>query len=241
MRFKRGDGPLVSVLMPTRGRVPWLAETVDSLYSLARDKSLIEFCFKLDQDDLDSIKFIQDLSAIIPARTIISPRGKGYLELHNFINELSAIAKGDWLFIFNDDARMLTEGWEQILLEADPWLMGKWGGNNDVCLFAPRVVEREISWEFPILRRKVYEILGHFSLAYSSDAYIYGILSDLDAAAILSSIEVTHFINEIDDKIKQEGSASANNQENLQSLVSKEVDALKEIDRGKLRTYLENK
>lgn len=235
--FKRGGGPLVSVLFPTRGRVQWLNEAVDSLDSLCQDKSLVEYAFKVDHDDEASIAAVRKLAERLPARILISPRGKGYFDLHHYINDLSGIAKGDWLFIFNDDARMKTNGWDQILLNVDPRSIPKWGGSEDVCLLGPRVIEREISWEFPVLRRKTFEILGHFSHAYSNDAYIYWVMSGLNAACVLTSIQISHFVNEVNDQVKKEGSEAAANS-SMKSLMGPEVKALQEMDRQILREYL---
>lgn len=237
--FSRGDGPLVSILLPTRGRPKLIREAVDSLYSKCVDKSAIEFLFKVDDDDQTAIDVVKDLAKIVPARITISPRGKGYYDLHHIINYLSSLAKGDWLFIFNDDALMLTDGWDQILLNADPTIIPKWGGDDDVCLFGPHVIEREISWEFPILRRKTFELLGHFSNHLSNDSYIYWVLSGLNAACSLSSIKITHFVNDLNDATHKEGRAV------IQSWISKfnspEMEAKKEVDKLLLRTYLDKK
>ena len=53
--FQRGEGPLVSVLLPTRGRVDGLRIAIDSLHSLAEGKFNIEYLLKIDDDDADTI------------------------------------------------------------------------------------------------------------------------------------------------------------------------------------------
>lgn len=234
--FKRGEGPLVSILLPTRGRPKWLCEAVDSLHSLAHDKSLVEYIFRIDQDDVDTIKTVENMSRVLPCRTIIAPRGKGYFELNKYVNECAAVARGDWLFIWNDDARMKTQNWDQVLLKLDPTKVNKWAGNDDVCLVAPRVIEREISWEFPILRRKTFQMLGHFSLHISSDSWIYWVLSGVNAAFIVDAIQVSHFVNEIDDLTKKEGRSAIN--ATMEDLATKEMQVLEEQDVDVLREYL---
>lgn len=203
--FKRGDGPLASIILPTRGRVKWFRECVDSLHSLAKNQRHLEYVVKVDSDDAPSIEAAMALSKIVPVRLMITPRGKGYMELHQMVNELSALARGDWLFIWNDDARMLTQDWDDILLHADPSKVPGWKGSPDVCLLAPTVVEREASWEFPILRRKVFQILGRFSMTYSNDSWIYWVMNGIGAGCILNDMRVTHFQNEIEDQTKTEG------------------------------------
>lgn len=237
--FKRGPGPLASILLPTRGRPQLVREAVDSVYSKCVDKSAIEFLFKLDDDDAPGIEAVRDIAKTVPSQIIIGPRGNGYYDLHHIVNYLSSLAKGDWLFIFNDDAKMLTDGWDQILLNANMSTMPRWGGNEDVCLFGPHVIEREISWEFPILRRKVFEELGHFSLHMSNDSYIYWIMSGLNAACFMPSIKITHFVNEIEDQTKKEGRAAIDSW--MKKFNSPEIRRRQEMDRNVLREYLKKK
>lgn len=237
--FKRGSGPLVSVLMPTRGRSQWLCESVDSLYSLAQDPSCIEFLFKVDSDDSETLETISRMGKVLPCTTLISPRGSGYMELNKFINALSGLAKGDWLFIFNDDAKMITQGWDQHLLNVDPWKVPGWLGNDDICLLGPSVVERETSWEFPILRRKTFEVLGHFSLNHCSDTYIYWVASSVNAAVVMPQIQISHFVNEIDDVVKHEGKLAADKY--MKDLHSVETMSLIERDKAVLMVHLMDK
>lgn len=234
--FSRGKGPLVSVLLPTRGRPKWLAECVDSLYSLAKNPRELEFLFKVDTDDTETQGTVLGLAKMLPARVIISPRGRGYLDLHEYVNALSAAATGDWLFIFNDDARMLTQDWDEVIRTADPTKIPKWGGSDEVALLAPQVRERDTSWEFPILRRRTYQILGHFSRHLSSDSWIYWVMSGLDAAISLSQIEVTHFVNDVQDQVNKEGRAAI--QAEMPDLSTPELKRLQELDRSVIRQYM---
>ena len=47
--FPRGEGPLVSILLPTRGRPDHLLSAVRSLWDLAYDKSNLEFNYWQDE------------------------------------------------------------------------------------------------------------------------------------------------------------------------------------------------
>ncbi len=234
--FKRGPGPLISVLFPTRGRVDMLRESVKSLLDTASDKSRIEVLYKVDFDDEPTVHAVQELSKLVPTKVLVSPRGRGYEGLHDYINELSRLATGDWLFIWNDDALMLTHGWDDIIYGAAPSPKIGFLGNDDVCLMAPRVVQRDISWEFPILRRKVVEILGHFSNSYSSDSYIYWVMSRLSAAVFIEGMLVTHIQNEINDTTKKEGRDVSSKYSDV--LNSDQMKALQEADRKTLSEYL---
>lgn len=235
-KFSRGTGPLVSILLPTRGRSKWLLEAVDSLHSNCADPTLVEYVFKVDTDDHESLATVTELSKKLPCRTLVSGRGRGYFDLHVYVNDLSAVSKGDWLFIFNDDARMKTKHWDQELLKADPAVLPCWGGNDDVCLIGPVVEEREISWEFPILRRKVVQLLGRFSCHLSNDSWIYWVMSGLNAAFVMTQIRISHFVNEIDDQTKREGRAAIDtwmNKFNAPDMVKE-----REHDQAVLRNHL---
>lgn len=168
--FIRGNSPLVSVLIPSRNKSQSLLEAIDSIYSLAFDKGNVEFLVKADNDDIKTIETICSLQEVIPLKAIISPRGKGYLDIHHWINDLSRIARGDWLYLFNDDARIKTEGWDQILLQMV--LEDARPGTEDVCLVVTPTLDRPTAKEFMFLRRTAFHILDHWSLSPFVDYWI---------------------------------------------------------------------
>lgn len=192
--FKRGPGPLVSIMLPTRGRPKWMCEAIDSLYSLAIDKTLMEFILKIDSDDKETIDVANRLAEVLPMKIIVSPRGNGYHDMHHWVNDMCAIATGDWLYIFNDDARMITHGWDRMLLEAY-MMVEYWHGIPDVCLLITPTPERPGATEFGFLRRRVYEILGHWSLSPHNDNWIYQVMSFIKSAYAINMIKIDHFID----------------------------------------------
>jgi hypothetical protein len=215
-----------------------VTDSVKSLVDkMALPKDSIEILYRVDTDDKLTLDVLPGLMDLVPSKAVLAPRGRGYAGLHTYINELAKIATGDWLFVWNDDALMLTDGWDKILSEINPTPQMGFRGSGDVCLVAPRVIQREISWEFPILRRKTFEVLGHFSNAYSSDAYIYWVMSRLRAAVFIERIRVTHIQNEIDDVTKREGRDASNAYMN-EVLGSKEMKAMQEADRKVLENYM---
>lgn len=44
----------------------------------------------------------------------------GYSRLHEYFNRLAALARGDWLMLWNDDCVMNTHGWDHLILEHTP-------------------------------------------------------------------------------------------------------------------------
>lgn len=203
--FPRGNGPLISVLMPTRGRPGHLLEAVDSMWSLAIDKS-IEFVFRADDDDEETLKVLKLLEDVVPCKMLIGPRGGGYHDMHHMVNEMSAAAEGDWLFLANDDCRMQTVGWDLVVA-----LVGTskpWPGIYDVCLLMFRTVNRPFANEFPLLRRKTFEILGHFSKSQHNDTWIHTVCHSVLGVCLYTPVFVRHLSDTIGDKTRQESEAA---------------------------------
>lgn len=202
--FKRGNGPLVSVLLPTRGRPQDFCESVSSLYDLAIDKHAMEFIVKVDDDDqatLDALPRLQDLLGY-QLKVLKSPRGGGYKDMHLWVNEMSRMASGDWLFIWNDDARMMSNGWDEELRLAN-LRPGTWHGVDDVACFIAATHDRPGASEFFFLRRKVTEILGRFSFIPHNDTWVSTLMRFTESLFWLPSVVVKHNSHVIDDTRKE--------------------------------------
>ena len=193
--------PLVSVLIPTRGRPDHLCRAVDSCYSLAKDKSLLEFIFKVDDDDPETMETISKIEKIAPCKTIVSPRGRGYPEMHTWVNQMSEVAEGRWLFLFNDDALIRTEAWDQLILfigTSKPW-----HGFTKACLLIAPTIGRPFAQEFIMLRRDTFKLLGHFSLSPHNDNWIYSLMN-FCGAILFTEIQIEHLSDTIGDKTREE-------------------------------------
>jgi glycosyltransferase involved in cell wall biosynthesis len=212
--FTRGDGPLVSVLLPSRGRPEGLCRCIDSLYSLARDKSCLEFILKLDDDDKKTIEVYEKMKGMVNIRAEISPRGKGYLQMHEWVNRLALQAKGDWLIIWNDDAVLAgdedipsgipgSQNWDDRLLNASFNPDASWHGCPDICSLITPTIGRPEASEFFFVRRKVVEVLGHFALNPHNDNYLQTVLC-FTSSSFRFPIYIHHGSNENKDKVREE-------------------------------------
>lgn len=181
--FPRGPGPLVSVLLPTRGRPEHLYQAVASLYTTCKDKALAEFLFKADDDDPATVDLVQGMIRDgLNGRLFAGPRGRGYLDMHCWVNDMAREARGDWLFLWNDDARMATQHWDQILLHAAIGEDCPWHGVREVCMLVAPTLGRPDASEFAFVRRRVVEVLGHYSLNPHTDNWIYSVVCFVHAA-----------------------------------------------------------
>lgn len=186
---------MISVLLPSRGRPKDLEEAIDSLYShSAYRDGVVEVLVRLDRDDpeLDSYTDLRQM-----AEFVIGERGRGYPDMHVYVNELAALAKGDWLFLFNDDARMRTVDWDRKILE------GEW---PEICVLRPN--QGDAGNLFPIVSRKFYETLGYFSLSPHNDSWVESISRYLDIEYAIEGMWVDHLRDTYTDQTHTESQAA---------------------------------
>lgn len=108
--------PLVSAIIPTRKRVPRLMVTLDSLIRQADDPSCLEIVLKVDEDDEQTRRYAPSIHAAgATINIVISPRGRGYVEMGRFVTEACAAATGQWCFLIDDDSWIIGKGWDTLL------------------------------------------------------------------------------------------------------------------------------
>ena len=117
---------LVSVLLPTRARPELMLQSITSIIEKARLPEKVQILLKIDNDDMESyVDYYSEIEKITPHyKVIYSPRGLGYGDLHTHVNDLCAIADGEYLFLWNDDAELLTVEWDKIMEEHSQGLHG---------------------------------------------------------------------------------------------------------------------
>lgn len=148
---------MISVLLPSRGRPRALAEAVASLRDRAADPDRIEILIAADPDDPATVDTAHHLEADV---VHVADRRHGYAGLHHYINDLAPQARGAWLMLFNDDARVLTDHWDAIARAETPAVL--WPDSNDIpgCN------------TFPLWPRAWTQRLGHVSLSPHCDSWI---------------------------------------------------------------------
>jgi len=147
----------ISVQLPTRGRPKYVIEIVNSLIENVSSTDNIEILLKLDDDDLDSINTIKNelgnhIDSLV--KMVITPRLGGYFDLPTHHYSLSKEADGEWLFLFNDDLRLLTKDFD---------LLVKPHQGQIKFLHSNNVVDCE-GWYFPFIHRDIIKTLGHLSI-----------------------------------------------------------------------------
>ena len=147
---------MISVLLPSRGRPRSLADSIAGLTGNAARPRDLEVLVAADPDDATT-----RLAALQAGATVHVTRERyGYPRLHEYVNRLAADATGDWLMLWNDDARMLTENWDAIVEQQEPAVL--WPHSNDVAGCNT----------FPVWPRAWTDALGHVSLSPHCDSWI---------------------------------------------------------------------
>ena len=137
---------------------------------MASARFSVEVLLAFDDDDIETAEYLKT-DPIPNSRVVVGPR-VGYGGLHLYVNALARIATGDWLFLWNDDCIMETQGWDSVVGEYDGQMVVLNPQSNHSNQERGQCV-------FPIVPRRMVEILGHFSLSNHNDTYVEHIANRL--------------------------------------------------------------
>lgn len=192
--FDRGTGPLVSCLIPSRGNPKALRRAVESLIGNARNPSQVEVILKIDDGDGDTRREVDNLRFTYPTvdiDVVCTPRGRGYFDIHNWLNMMAARSHGDWLFILNDDSVMETQYWDELLCYCT--VETCWHNcPQDVFLLWVNIPNRPGAIDFFLLRRKVFEMTGQVCGSPYGDAWVKQIMELLGCTATAGILTMQH-------------------------------------------------
>ena len=111
--------PLITVLLPTRKRTAMVKRSITTILELATDPSRLHIAIAYDSDDAESETYftsnewkslVENTSA---TQVVYKIERQGWMELHEYYNHLAQNSNSDWYLIWNDDAFMQTQGWDQ--------------------------------------------------------------------------------------------------------------------------------
>jgi hypothetical protein len=153
---------VITVMLPSRGRTGLLRASIGSLAGLAARPDKLEILVAADPDDEPTVHF-EAGDGRYRLRVITAPERFGYARLHEYYNLLATHARGTWLMLWNDDASMLTPGWDEVV-RAQP----------DSILWA-KANHCEAGLLFPVWPRSWYEIAGYVSRSPNVDVWLQDI------------------------------------------------------------------
>lgn len=170
----------VAVLLPTRGRTDPLSKSVRSLFELCANKAKIKLVLAFDNDDEIGLTHFE--TVIQPwlddndvDYTAVGFERMGYACLNRYYNELAQHADADWYFVWNDDAVMQTQDWDQVIEKyTGQFRLLKIHTHNE----HPYSI-------FPIVPCEWYKLFDHFSRHQMIDAELSQIAYMLDIMEIV--------------------------------------------------------
>ncbi len=180
---------MISVVLPTLKRLDLAIDTIHNVYTKAANPDNVEVMLAFKTDDLESVAHIDELPDYPNLRWTLVKYDFGYQNLHDVTNEAASRCLGDAIGMFNDDATILTRGWDQMIeasLLRDPWSVTQIGAFT----------------QFPFVSRKVFNCLGHYALHYSLDDYITYVARE---AGIERRVPVmVHHVHKKDDAVAED-------------------------------------
>jgi len=167
---------IISILLPTRGRTEVLRKSLKSLVEKASRPERIEILFGIDEDDTNTLDYIKDVISADLKELGIESRASifkplGYENLHIYVNTLAGNAQGEWLFFWNDDCLMVSEGWDEVI---DQY-------NGQFKLLGPKDNHEGHPYAIlPIVPKDWFILMGHLSQNAQNDAWLSHIAYMLD-------------------------------------------------------------
>jgi len=219
----------ITILLPTRKRVDTLKKSIESLINTSKYPDKLQFLFAVDEDDIDTIKFLKTSS--YPNQGVLTFKPMGYENIHKYNNTLALYSHGKWLMFFNDDAIMTTQYWDSKIMDR---------GST----FRVLRVKEQTSHPyaiFPIFPRDWFILLDHISLHGQNDAWIseiaysLDIMRDIDINIIHDRADITGNNN---DETFKERKYNEGNPEDPNDLHSERMKNLRLKDIQKLAWYL---
>lgn len=183
--------PKISILLPTRKRTQALVRSLNSLLASADDTSRIEVLIAYDEDDEESKSFFANiwpgyLDQCKATSRIFETERFGYTRLNRYVNLLAENASGEWLFFWNDDALMETDGWDTEVI--------KHTGYPGLLRMPCSTMNHPFAL-FPVVNRRWLDLFGELSPVSHSDWWIYNVTAPL---GLVKNIPVTVYHDRAD-------------------------------------------
>lgn len=177
----------ISVILPTRGRSNGaLQKSLKSLLDNANDPSTVEIMLGIDEDDQESIDWINK-----EAGDFVSPYGcgckakmfkpLGYSKLNVYVNLLCHASTGEWLFLWNDDALMQTKGWDDVVRQHD----------GQFKLLSPKDNHEHPFAIFPIIPADWFVLCDAWSINAQNDTWV-SVIARMNGIYEKIDIEILH-------------------------------------------------
>lgn len=181
----------VSFLIPTRNRVELLKKCISQIINTYHGTVDFDILLRFDIDQTDQCDELNDWLIDIGynkfVKTFCGYRFF-YENIHKYYTELSFLSTKKWLWLWNDETLMLTEGWDKVI---SPHL-------NQFQLIFPKE-----NSSFHLCPKKLVELIGYYAPTTNCDSWQGQLATDLnivqwiDLATIHDRYDITG--NNLDD------------------------------------------
>jgi hypothetical protein len=136
------------------------------LFELSKHPEKIQINFAFDNNDQVGLDYFQQqvepwLTDHDIEFTAFSFEPRGYIRLNEYVNKMAESTSADWFIVWNDDAVMQTQDWDQEIV--------KYQGQFKLLAFR---THRDHPYSiFPIVPKAWYDLLGYISPHQLSDAW----------------------------------------------------------------------
>jgi len=155
-----------------------LITCLNSIVDNATAPARLEILIKFDDDDQGVPQLLGELEALkgrTNIKTIITPRGKGYGDLHKAYNDLLLIAdpQSELYWVISDDMEVLTKGWDAKLQQTLGRFEDKiFVAHTLIDFIHPTLIDAiESPDSYPIWSKRWITLTGGFGYTFSTDAW----------------------------------------------------------------------
>ena len=165
--------PILSILIPTRGRAERLIKSMESFRTAMLEESY-EFRVKIDDDDFGTLERIEEIKSVHPNVTIYkSPRRGGWGMFNVFCTEMAADTESDWLLLWNDDATWFGLGLDETLKQVP---LEGFVAMAEFHRYGPSTYHKDQGGPFPIVPNKIWEKFGMKEIPFPPDTGFWQLL-----------------------------------------------------------------
>jgi glycosyltransferase involved in cell wall biosynthesis len=184
---------MISILITTRNRTGPLRRLLGSIEETCNNVNSLEILLSIDDDDIETIQFIEEYSknSKLLIKSVISKRGKGYVDLHSRINELCRISRGEFLLFLADDFQFMTDNWDEkiqatynsVYPDNIYWIRTSHSqkGESDAQLAQGFAITRD--W---------YNVTGHLGTCYQQDTEFLYVAKHVGREIFLKDVVIIH-------------------------------------------------
>ncbi len=153
-----------SLLCPSRNRLDMLENLIQSIINTTNNPKDIELLIAVDNDDLDTQKYIKDRT--YPFNVKVFTRDRSDFFNRDYYNWLAHFSKGKYLWAIGNDVVFKIKDWDNIISDKiEEYLKDK--SDRIVCVGVkddtPKPDSKKPQFScFPIITRDAYDVLGTF-------------------------------------------------------------------------------